>query len=117
VEGRKAGNLYTRYGLNPSSLSGLTDRTRIVFFETPTNPSMEIIDIAAAVAVAKAKGALVVVDNTFASPVNQSPLKLGADIVVHSTTKYLGDHSDLTGGVIIEHQHRRRAATARDPRA
>lgn len=68
----------------------LTDRTRIVFFETPTNPNMEVIDIAAAVKVAKARGALTVVDNTFASPVNQSPLQLGADLVIHSTTKYLG---------------------------
>lgn len=79
----------------------ITDRTRIVFFETPTNPNMEVIDIAEAASVAKARGVLVVVDNTFASPVNQSPLKLGADIVVHSTTKYLGGHSDLTGGVVI----------------
>lgn len=79
----------------------ITDRTRIVFFETPTNPNMEVIDIAEAARVAKARGVLVVVDNTFASPVNQSPLKLGADIVVHSTTKYLGGHSDLTGGVVI----------------
>jgi cystathionine gamma-synthase/methionine-gamma-lyase len=79
----------------------MTDRTRIVFFETPTNPGMEVIDIAAAVHIARSASALVVVDNTFASPVNQSPLKLGADIVVHSTTKYLGGHSDLTGGVIV----------------
>lgn len=79
----------------------MTDRTRIVFFETPTNPNMEIIDIAAAAKVAEARGALIVVDNTFASPVNQSPLGLGANLVVHSTTKYLGGHSDLTGGVVI----------------
>lgn len=79
----------------------ITDRTRIVFFETPTNPNMEVIDIALAVKVAKARGVLVVVDNTFASPVNQSPLKFGVDIVVHSATKYLGGHSDLTGGVVI----------------
>ena len=79
----------------------MNDRTRIVFFERPTNPKMEIIDIANAANVAKARGALTVVDNTLASPVNQSPLKLGADVVVHSTTKYLGGHSDLTGGVVI----------------
>ncbi|WP_253188519.1 PLP-dependent aspartate aminotransferase family protein [Rhodobacter sp. 24-YEA-8] len=79
----------------------LTDRTRIVFFETPTNPQMEIINIAEAVKVAKAAGALVVVDNTFASPINQSPLEAGVDLVIHSTTKYLGGHSDLTGGVVI----------------
>lgn len=79
----------------------INDKTRIIFFETPTNPSMEVLDIAEATRVAKALGVLTVIDNTFASPVNQSPLKLGADIVVHSTTKYLGGHSDLTGGVVI----------------
>ena len=177
VEGRVKGNLYTRYGLNPTILSveeklaaieggevarvfsagmaaeaatflayckagdhivcigdvyggtyellcdnlpniGITtsfllgrevdqldevirDNTRIVFFETPTNPNMEILDIAAIAAVAKKHNALTVVDNTFATPVNQSPLSLGADMVIHSTTKYLGGHSDLTGGVVI----------------
>jgi len=79
----------------------IQDRTRIVFFETPTNPNMEIIDIASVAKVAKRRGVLTIVDNTFASPVNQSPLKLGADLVIHSTTKYLGGHSDLTGGVVI----------------
>jgi len=79
----------------------ITERTRIVFFETPTNPNMEILDISAIAQTARAGGALTVVDNTFASPVNQNPLALGADIVIHSTTKYLGGHSDLTGGVVI----------------
>lgn len=84
----------------------ITERTRIVYFETPTNPNMEIIDIAAVAGVAKARGALTVVDNTFASPVNQSPLQLGADLIVHSTTKYLGGHSDLTGGAVLGSQAR-----------
>lgn len=79
----------------------LGDNTRIVFFETPTNPNMEVFDIAAIAASARKRGALTVVDNTFATPVNQNPLSLGADLVVHSTTKYLGGHSDLTGGVVI----------------
>ncbi len=79
----------------------LRDTTRIVFFETPTNPNMEVFDIAAIAKQAKVAGALTVVDNTFASPVNQNPLELGADLVIHSTTKYLGGHSDLTGGVVI----------------
>ncbi|MBU6424394.1 MAG: PLP-dependent aspartate aminotransferase family protein, partial [Chloroflexi bacterium] len=76
-------------------------RTRILFFETPTNPNMEVFDIAALASKARERGALTVVDNTFASPVNQNPLALGADLVVHSTTKYLGGHSDLTGGVVV----------------
>jgi cystathionine gamma-synthase len=79
----------------------MTERTRIVFFETPTNPNMEILNVAAIAQTVRAAGALTVVDNTFASPVNQNPLALGADIVIHSTTKYLGGHSDLTGGVVI----------------
>jgi cystathionine gamma-synthase/methionine-gamma-lyase len=176
VEGRKPGNLYTRYGLNPTIrsaeakladlegaeqalafssgmaaeaatflahcrtgdhivcigevyggtfelLSGnlpqvgitttflraaevdrlpdvLTGRTPIVFFETPANPTMTVFDIAALSAQARTAGALTVVDNTFATPVNQNPLAHGADLVVHSATKYLGGHSDLTAGVL-----------------
>jgi cystathionine gamma-synthase/methionine-gamma-lyase len=79
----------------------IRETTRIVFLETPTNPSMEVLDIARIARVAHARGALLVVDNTFATPVNQSPLQLGADLVVHSTTKYMGGHSDLTGGAVI----------------
>ena len=79
----------------------IKSNTRIVFFETPTNPNMEVLDIAAISTVAKKHGALTVVDNTFATPVNQKPFKLGADLVIHSTTKYLGGHSDLTGGTVI----------------
>lgn len=175
VDGRKAGALYTRYGLNPSIFaleetlagvegaeaawafcSGMAAETalflthgrdgivcigdayggtlellaaqlpllgikthlilgseldrldellaggaRLVFFETPTNPSMELFDIRAIAAKAHAHGARVAVDNTFASPVNQRPLELGADFVVHSATKYLGGHSDLTAGAIM----------------
>ncbi len=77
------------------------ETTRLVFFETPTNPNLEVLDICKIAAVAKEHGVLTVVDNTFASPVNQQPLELGADIVVHSATKYLGGHSDLTGGLVI----------------
>jgi cystathionine gamma-synthase len=84
-----------------SLASALTDRTKIVFFETPTNPTLDVIDIAAVAGTAKAAGALTIVDNTFATPVNQNPLDLGADLVVHSATKYFGGHSDLTGGVVI----------------
>ncbi len=80
--------------------SVLTDRTRIVFFETPTNPTLDVFDIAAISQQAHAVGALVVVDNTFATPVNQNPLNHGADLVIHSATKYLGGHSDLTAGAV-----------------
>ena len=73
----------------------------LVFFETPTNPALEQFDIAAISEIAHAHGALVAVDNTFASPVNQNPLELGADFVVHSATKYLGGHSDLTAGALM----------------
>jgi cystathionine gamma-synthase/methionine-gamma-lyase len=78
----------------------LTDRTRIVFFETPSNPNLDIFDIAAITAHAHKTGALVVVDNTFATPVIQNPLHHGADLVIHSATKCLGGHSDLTAGAV-----------------
>ena len=74
---------------------------KLVFFETPTNPTLELLDIRAIVAIAHAHGAKVAVDNTFASPVNQRPLELGADFVVHTATKYLGGHSDLTAGTLM----------------
>ena len=74
--------------------------TRLVWLETPTNPLLTCIDIEAVAAVAHAHGALVVVDNTFATPFLQQPLSLGADIVVHSVTKYLGGHSDVVGGFL-----------------
>ena len=76
----------------------LDERTRLVWIETPTNPTLNIVDIRAASEAAHAADALVVVDNTFATPYLQQPLALGADIVVHSLTKYLGGHSDLIGG-------------------
>jgi cystathionine gamma-synthase len=76
----------------------LEEGTRMVWLETPTNPFLRIVDIAGAAEAAHAAGALCVVDNTFATPYLQRPLELGADIVVHSTTKYLGGHSDVIGG-------------------
>ncbi|MFB3739549.1 MAG: cystathionine gamma-synthase [Candidatus Velamenicoccus archaeovorus] len=75
--------------------------TRVVWVETPTNPLMKVIDIAAVAEVAHAAGARCVVDNTFATPYLQRPLELGADVVVHSVTKYVGGHSDLVGGAVI----------------
>jgi cystathionine gamma-synthase len=76
----------------------LDKRTRIVWIETPSNPMLNVVDIRAAAEAAHAAGAILVVDNTFATPFLQLPLELGADIVVHSTTKYLGGHSDVIGG-------------------
>ena len=179
VEGRKAGSLYTRYGLNPTiraleeklaSLEGaeaawafssgmaaesalflthgrkgvvcigdayggtmellasqlpelgiptyfllgseleglktfLEQGAGLVFFETPTNPTLEVLDIAAISDTVHEYGALLAVDNTFASPVNQNPLELGADFVIHSATKYLGGHSDLTAGALMGSTH------------
>ena len=79
--------------------------TRLVWLETPTNPLLNIGDIEAIAAVAHDAGALLVVDNTFASPYLQQPLTLGADIVVHSTTKYVGGHSDVVGGAVVVRDH------------
>lgn len=76
-------------------------KTRLVWVETPSNPMMKITDIEALAKVAHDAGALLVVDNTFASPYLQTPLALGADVVVHSTTKYIGGHSDVVGGAIV----------------
>jgi cystathionine beta-lyase/cystathionine gamma-synthase len=86
--------------INTNLAAHLDERTRIVWLETPTNPLMNIVDIRAAADAAHEVGAMVVVDNTFASPYLQQPLSLGADIVLHSTTKYLGGHSDLIGGFV-----------------
>ncbi len=178
VEGRREGNLYTRYGLNPTirsleaklaSLEGaeaalafssgmaaeaalflthgrdgivcigdayggtleliaeqlpalgipthlllgheldrlgalLSEGARLVFFETPSNPTLEVFDIAAIAEQVRRHDALLTVDNTFATPVNQRPLALGAHVVVHSATKYLGGHSDLTAGALMGEQ-------------
>ncbi|MFS2292836.1 MAG: cystathionine gamma-synthase [Actinomadura sp.] len=75
--------------------------TKVIWLETPTNPLLGIADIPALAAVARDAGALLVVDNTFASPYLQRPLELGADVVVHSTTKYIGGHSDVVGGALV----------------
>jgi cystathionine beta-lyase/cystathionine gamma-synthase len=84
--------------------SALKSNTRLVFLETPTNPMMTVTDLAACADVAHERGALVVVDNTFCSPWLQKPIELGADIVVHSTTKFLNGHSDSVGGAVISNR-------------
>src|SRR5437588_815606 len=86
--------------LSSNLVDHLDERTRLVWLESPTNPLLNVVDIRAAAEAAHAAGALVVVDNTFATPFLQSPLELGADVVMHSTTKYLGGHSDLIGGFL-----------------
>ncbi|HMU59280.1 MAG TPA: aminotransferase class I/II-fold pyridoxal phosphate-dependent enzyme, partial [Chitinophagaceae bacterium] len=81
--------------------NAVTPATKLIWIETPTNPLMNITDIAAVAAIAKANNILLAVDNTFASPALQNPLDLGADIVVHSATKYLGGHSDVIQGALV----------------
>jgi cystathionine gamma-synthase len=95
-------------GFTPVDVSDLAalasawrDETRVVWVETPTNPLLAVVDIAAVAGFAHARGAICVVDNTFATPYLQQPLGLGADVVVHSGTKYLGGHSDVVGGMVV----------------
>lgn len=92
-----SGDLTTSVGI----ASAMRPNTRLIWVETPTNPLLRIVDIAAVAEVARTNGALLVVDNTFATPYLQQPLSLGADMVVHSSTKYLGGHSDTVGGAIV----------------
>ncbi len=108
--GRLFRKLFARYGfqfdfMDLRDLDGLAkavdSNTRLIWVETPTNPMLRLVDIAAVSALARKVGAKVVVDNTFASPILQQPLALGADIAVHSTTKYIGGHSDLIGGALM----------------
>jgi cystathionine gamma-lyase len=100
----KPWGLLARYTDDPS-MDGfrkiVTPKTKMVWIETPTNPLLQIIDIAAIAELAHKAGAILAVDNTFASPYLQQPIKLGADLVVHSTTKYLGGHSDVVGGAVV----------------
>ena len=81
--------------------AAITPATKMVWIETPTNPMLKIVDIAVVSAIAKKHGLIVVVDNTFASPMLQRPLELGADLVLHSATKYLNGHSDMVGGMVV----------------
>jgi cystathionine beta-lyase/cystathionine gamma-synthase len=86
----------------PAGFEGIiTPRTKLIWIETPTNPLLQVLDIAAIAAIARKHGCKLAVDNTFASPYLQQPLALGADLVIHSTTKYLGGHSDVVGGAIV----------------
>jgi cystathionine beta-lyase/cystathionine gamma-synthase len=102
--------VFERFGVEPTFIpmqdldtvdQALAERPKMVFIETPTNPLLRIVDITAVAERARAAGALSIVDNTFASPYFQNPLALGADVVWHSSTKYIGGHSDVIGGVAI----------------
>jgi cystathionine beta-lyase/cystathionine gamma-synthase len=102
--------VFSRYGItftsaDPSDVdaiaAAMTDRTRLVWLESPTNPLLRVVDIDAVSEIVHGAGALFAVDSTFASPVLQRPLELGADVVVHSSTKYLGGHSDVLGGAVL----------------
>lgn len=81
--------------------AAITPKTKMLWVETPTNPMLQLVDIAAVAAIAREAGAMLVVDNTFATPMLQQPLNLGADIVLHSVTKYLNGHSDMVGGAVV----------------
>ncbi len=102
--------VYRKFGINvtyvdttnpENVLNALTPKTKLIWIETPTNPTLKITDIKAIAAIAKEHGCWLCVDNTFASPALQKPLELGADLVVHSGTKYLGGHSDVIAGVVV----------------
>src|SRR3954451_18205806 len=96
--------LSTKYTDDPSAAGFerlMTAKTKLVWIETPTNPLLQLLDVEAIAKVAHKHGALLAVDNTFASPYLQQPIRLGADLVVHSTTKYLGGHSDVVGGAVV----------------
>src|SRR5690348_16610722 len=107
---RQMTHIWARLGLSftfvdtadPARISAaLTPQTKMLYVETPTNPMMRLTDLAAAGAIAKRAHALFVVDNTFASPLFQQPISFGADIVLHSTTKYINGHSDMIGGMLL----------------
>ena len=102
--------LFSRYGITFSYVEGsdaqefegaIGSNTKLIWLETPTNPLLTIVDIGAVATIARARGVLLAVDNTFASPYFQRPLELGADIVVQSTTKYIAGHSDVIGGAVL----------------
>jgi cystathionine beta-lyase/cystathionine gamma-synthase len=108
--GRLFRRLFAKYGIDfqfvdmtddAAMSAAVTKGTKLIWCETPTNPTMKIIDVRKMAKLARGVGALLVVDNTFASPIFQNPLELGADIVVHSTTKYVGGHSDMIGGALM----------------
>ncbi|HYG04416.1 MAG TPA: PLP-dependent aspartate aminotransferase family protein [Chryseosolibacter sp.] len=103
-------NEFPRYGMSYTMVDGgnpenfekaITKETRVIYIETPSNPTLKITDIRAVASIAKKYGIITIIDNTFASPVNQNPIDLGIDIVAHSGTKYIGGHSDICCGAVL----------------
>ena len=93
---------YSFVALTPEAIQqALTARTKIIFLESPTNPLLRIVDLRRVTELARARGVITVIDNTFATPINQNPLSLGIDVVLHSGTKYLGGHSDIQCGIVL----------------
>jgi cystathionine gamma-synthase len=114
--------LETLATLTPESLAGTIEGAALIWIESPINPLLDVVDLPAVIALAKGAGALVAVDNTFATPITQTPLDLGADLVVHAATKLIGGHSDLLLGAVVaadqswaERLSRRRQATGAIP--
>lgn len=103
VRGRSAGLNFSYVDLADLAAveAAVTPKTRMIWIETPSNPMLKLVDIKAVAAIAKKHNMIVVVDNTFATPYNQRPLEMGADIVMHSATKYLNGHSDMVGGIAV----------------
>ena len=93
------GSRASRSSASPEQL--LVGQDALVWFESPINPTLRCVDIAAVAAACRARGVISVIDNTFASPINQQPLALGVDLVMHSATKYLNGHSDVTAGALV----------------
>ncbi|HFS66675.1 MAG TPA: PLP-dependent transferase [Flavobacteriia bacterium] len=104
---------FEKYGIQYSFTKGIDvndfrkeikKNTKILYFETPSNPLLKIVDVKAVASLAKEYQLISIVDNTFASPINQNPIKMGVDIVIHSATKYLGGHSDILAGVVVSNK-------------
>ena len=89
-----------QYHRSPAIEAAVAEGCKVLYLESPTNPTIKVVDLAGLARAGHRQNAVVVVDNTFATPINQQPLKLGADLVIHSATKFLGGHADALGGIV-----------------